>query len=883
MKKIIKRASKCGFITLFLFFAVCPDVSWGEITPVRVGVLAKRGTVACIDKWTLTAEYLTAKIPDKTFEIIPLDSNGILSFVEFEKIDFAITNPSIYVELEKWHSVKRIATLKNKRLDVSYTEFGGVIFCKKNRKDIRSLTDLNRKTFMAVKETSFGGWQTAWRELKEAGVNPFSDFSSISFGGTHDTVVYAVRDGKVDAGTVRTDTLERMEDEGKIRLNDFHVIHEHGGREVHFPFLHSTRSYPEWTFAELKHTSDEMAKKVAVALFEMPVDSPAAIAAKCAGWTIPLNYQSVHECLEELRVGPYKDYGKITLAAVVKKYWAFMLAIFILFAAVLGAAVFISILNRNIKKTHLEFITEAEERKNAEEALQENEKKLRTIIEYSNQLFYLHDTEHVLSYISPTSKVLLEYTPEEIMIKWTELATDNPINQKGVEITEKAIKTGEKQKPYLLELKKKDHTLALFQVNESPVKDANGKVVGISGALTDVTEQTQAAEEKKKLEDQLQQSRKMETIGILAGGVAHDLNNILSGIISYPELLLLDLPEDSPLRKPLLTIQNSGEKAAVVVQDLLTLARRGVITEEIVNLNSITSEQLKSPEYDKLKSFHLNVDIKTSLEKDLLNIKGSTAHLGKTVFNLISNAAEAMPDGGKVFISTENLYIDRLIKGYDHVAEGDYVTVTVIDTGIGISEEDLKRIFEPFYTKKVMGRSGSGLGMSVVWGTVKDHNGYIDVESTEGKGTTFTLYFPVTREELPMDEPHPLIEDYIGNGESILVIDDVKEQREIASGMLKKLGYSVTSVSNGEEAIEYMKDNSADLLVLDMIMDPGIDGLETYKEILKLHPKQKAVIASGFTETDRVKEAKKLGAGQYIKKPYILEKIGLAVRNELEK
>ena len=241
-----------------------------------------------------------------------------------------------------------------------------------------------------------------------------------------------------------------------------------------------------------------------------------------------------------------------------------------------------------------------------------------------------------------------------------------------------------------------------------------------------------------------------------------------------------------------------------------------------------------------------------------------------------------MPDGGKILISTKNRYVDRPIKGYDGVEEGDYAILKISDTGIGINSEDIERIFEPFYTKKVMGRSGTGLGMAVVWGTVKDHNGYINVESVTGKGTAFTLYFPVTREEIDDASLIP-IESLMGNKESILLVDDVKEQREIASSLLTKLGYTVTTVSSGEEAVEYMKVNSADLLVLDMIMHPGIDGLDTYEEVLKLHPGQKAIIASGFSETHRVKKAQRLGAGQYIKKPYTMEKIGVAVRAELDK
>ena len=201
--------------------------------------------------------------------------------------------------------------------------------------------------------------------------------------------------------------------------------------------------------------------------------------------------------------------------------------------------------------------------------------------------------------------------------------------------------------------------------------------------------------------------------------------------------------------------------------------------------------------------------------------------------------------------------------------------------GIGMPAEDLGRIFEPFYTKKVMGRSGTGRGMAVVWGTVQDHRGYIDIESKEGEGTAFYLYFPVTRDSIREEKTLVPVDSYIGEGETVLIVDDIQDQRELASNMLAKLGYSAKTLSSGEEAIEYLKGNSVDLLVLDMIMDPGIDGLDTYKEILKSHPDQKAIIASGFSETDRVKEAQRLGAHQYIKKPYTMEKIGMAVKAEL--
>jgi PAS domain S-box-containing protein len=402
-------------------------------------------------------------------------------------------------------------------------------------------------------------------------------------------------------------------------------------------------------------------------------------------------------------------------------------------------------------------------------------------------------------------------------------------------------------------------------------------------SFRDITDRKRAEEERARLQNKLQQAQKMKAIGTLAGGVAHDLNNILSGIVSYPELILLDLPQDSPLRDSIKIIQESGKKAAAIVQDLLTLARRGVSTSEIVNLNDVISEYLTSPEFKKLKSFHPFVEIETCFDSSLLNIMGSPVHLSKTVMNLISNAAEATVEGGTIRLSTENRYIDQPISGYDDVVEGDYVVLTVTDPGVGIAAEEINRIFEPFYTKKVMGRSGTGLGMAVVWGTVKDHKGYIHVESELEKGTTFKLYFPITRKEKAADQKSIELANYTGNGESILVVDDVSEQRKIASKILSQLGYSVKSASSGEEAVNFFRNETADLIVLDMIMSPGIDGLETYQRIISMHPYQKAIIASGFSETNRVKKAQQLGVGTYVRKPYTIEKIGMAVKAELEK
>ena len=528
-----------------------------------------------------------------------------------------------------------------------------------------------------------------------------------------------------------------------------------------------------------------------------------------------------------------------------------------------------------VQKDGRHFVTYADvtDRAGAEAAIKQSEEKYRTLIEnIKDGVFIIQDERFQL--VNRAFSLITGYSAGEIVGKRFQQLV-HPDDRSMVEDRYRRRQAGEEiEREYEIRMLHRDGRTTLTVIMAVGIIDYFGSTASL-GSITDITE-------KKDLEARLQRSQKMEALGTLAGGVAHDLNNILSGIVSYPELLLLDLPEDSRLRKPIMTIQQSGEKAAAIVQDLLTLARRGVPVTDILNLNRIIAEYLRTPEFGNLQYYHPNVRVITHLAPNLLHISGSGVHLAKTVMNLVSNAAEAIPDGGTVTLTTKNRYVDTPIRGYDTVTEGDYAILSVSDTGIGIDREDRNRIFEPFYTKKVMGRSGTGLGMAVVWGTLKDHAGYIDIRSEKGSGTTFTLYFPATRLDPAGQESDASWEAHRGRGESILVVDDVDVQREIASGMLEKLGYRVSTVGSGEAAVDFLKNHRVDLVMLDMIMAPGIDGLGTYKRILDLRPGQKAIIASGFSETHRVKEAQGLGAGGYLKKPYLLENLARAVRSELD-
>ncbi len=385
---------------------------------------------------------------------------------------------------------------------------------------------------------------------------------------------------------------------------------------------------------------------------------------------------------------------------------------------------------------------------------------------------------------------------------------------------------------------------------------------------------------QEEMAEKLHRSMKMEAVGIMAGGVAHDLNNILSGVVSYPDLILMNLPADSDLRPHLESIKRSGKQAALVVEDLLTVARGIVAQKKPANLNDFINEYLSSPEYEKLQSQHSTITCLTELSSDLFNITCSATHIKKTIMNLVTNAYEAIENSGQVIISTKNISVTETINRYQEISPGEYAVITIEDSGPGISEEALTHIFEPFYTKKIMGKSGTGLGLTIVWNTVQDHNGKIDILSNS-TGTKITIYLLKTDSQ-PVYSPEGKVTPGMrGKGERILVIDDNHEQLEMVKHILESLNYAPVLADSGEKALSILETQTFDLILLDMIMNPGISGKQTYEKVKLGWPELRTVIVSGFSENEDIEDTLDAGAEMFIRKPYSIHQIAKAVNDTL--
>ena len=399
--------------------------------------------------------------------------------------------------------------------------------------------------------------------------------------------------------------------------------------------------------------------------------------------------------------------------------------------------------------------------------------------------------------------------------------------------------------------------------------------------VRDLTERIQAEQKALELQKKLAEANKLNALGLMAGQVAHDLNNILTGIVSYPDLLLMQMDKSDKHYEQIEKIQAAGKRAAAVVSDLVAITRGKNQQKTVENINDLVVQYLNSLEHGERLALYSEVAIETSLRMDILNVCCSTPHIHKVLLNLIGNALEAVKENGIVRISTENCHFNHPMRDTgDHGCGNEYVKLVVADNGPGIDDKDIDHIFNPFYSTKVMGKSGTGLGLSVVWNIIQDHGGWIEVKDNR-PGAAFEIYLPATRDQVCQTETPAVDQVGRGSGERILIVDDQAEQNEVLEIALSGLGYTAYSVTSGEEAIEFVKSEPVDLLLMDMIMGAGMNGRETLEAIFRNNPAQKAIVVSGYAKREEIEKTRDLGVSLFLEKPITLAKISAAIQQTL--
>ncbi len=508
------------------------------------------------------------------------------------------------------------------------------------------------------------------------------------------------------------------------------------------------------------------------------------------------------------------------------------------------------------------------DRKLAEEALRVSEEKYRRLFEESPAPVFVNLVDGKITDANKAFEDLLGYTRKELIgASIIELYAD-PEDRPGFR---SAVEEAGFVKDYPIRFKKKDGTPVNCITSASVQRSEDGKIKGYRGILRDLTVE-------KSLQAQLLQAQKMDAFGALAGGVAHDFNNILQVVLGYTDLLLTDEKLPPSCLQDLKTICEAARRGADLVQRLLIFSRKVETRHQPTNLNFRITELRKMLE----RTIPKMIGIEVSLAEDLARINADPLQIDQVLMNLAVNARDAMPDGGKLIIETANIVIDKEYAGrHVDVKPGRYVLLTVTDTGIGMNKDIMEHIFEPFFTTKEAGK-GTGLGLAIVHGIVKQHGGHVKCYSELGVGTTFKIYLPYMAANEKIEEVRPR-QMPRGGSETILLVDDEESIRKFGSTILKKAGYYVITASNGKEALEKYIAHSKKiaLVILDFIM-PEMGGKKCLEGLLGVNPYVKVVIASGYSGVGHTKDALEQGARGFLNKPYDIYQMLEVVRTLLD-
>lgn len=757
---------------------------------INIGVLASGSKDQCFDQWRPTAAYLQEALPGYSVHIICLAYQEVEKVVYGGLVDFTITNPAIYVNLEFIFGASRIATLKDRHGQELSAQFGGVLFTQANRQDLQTVSALKGKRLAAVDPLSFGGWLVNWRYLKQHGINPFKDFEKLDFLGKHDAVVLAVLEGSADVGSVRTGILENMAQEGRINLNDFAIIDQQLSDqaaalgiarpkqgEPAFPYVYTSQLYPHWALAKVQHVDNKLAERVMIALLQLPPESEAARAAHVFGWTIPLDYSPVLECLKELKVGPYKHLDTpVSLYQLYRQYRYWIYGALGLFLVMLGGVGLVLFLNRKLSTTMAKLTGEHQEKEQIVTRLN----AFKTTLDKTNDCVFIFDPQTLLFlYINQGGLEQVGYSMAE-MLTMTPLAIKPEFTEEQFRNLLAPLLDGtEKSIEFSTCHKSKNNDLIPVEVvlQHVTLPDGTGRCVSI---VRNITRRLEERKERNQLQARLLNEQKLASVGQLAAGIAHEINtptqylgsniaffgdafkDIDTLITSYDQLLAAEAQEtisgDSLLArvealkdqvdwqylkdeipKALNQSQEGIAKISSIVLAMKEFSHPGCKEKQPTDLNRLleTTVTVSSNEWKYVAEIDRQLDAQLPLVPCLPN------EIGQVFLNILVNAAQAItekmnryPEGGKGRIAITSKVL------------ADQIEITFADTGCGIAEKIGDKVFDPFFTTKEVGR-GTGQGLAISHDIiVKKHGGTLDFISTEGQGTTFII-------RLPQTIPHP--------------------------------------------------------------------------------------------------------------------------------
>jgi PAS domain S-box-containing protein len=813
----------------------------GESAPaeVRIGRISKLNDAEVEAQAAPFLKYLETQVPGFRFRVVHLGSDDAAMAAALRgEVDFLYVTPSVFVQLEVRSGAMVIATAERIHgSGVVLKYVGGVIFCRGDRRDIATLGDLRGKRVMGLNPLALGGWISALKEFDDEGIAPAKDLSQVRFGANPQAVADAVANGNVDAGVLSLSEFPLLLSSGRYPKDAFSVLPPRRPYpELQgLPVAASTRIYPGTAFVKMPHVDDRLAVKVATALFGMPEKGQVAQSMLVAGWTLPANYQPVHECLRQLKLAPYEHYGTVTLWGAVGQHWQEVtLSLTVLLGGLMLAMVVALRLNRQLRYSQSALKVELEQRKQAERTLSYQ----ADLLAHTRDAVVAADDDYRVTFWNDAAARLYGFTREEALgrrvedlVQWE--SSDLPRDEVRRLIETQGGWSGE------ISFKNRQGTTAFADLSVSRLLDSEGRAIGSVSGIRDISE-------KKRLEEQLLQSQKMQAIGVLAGGVAHDFNNLLTVIGGYCELARHDVPAGTHTEECLAEVIKAAARASELTQQLLAFGRKQMLQLQVIRLNLLVEE------VERLLERLIGEDIVPVLQLDpaVRAVKADPGQLQTVIMNLAVNARDAMPKGGRLVIRTA---VAEFSTGQQppraEILPGRYALLTVEDSGTGMDEATAGRIFEPFFTTKELGK-GTGLGLSSVYGIVKQSGGHIWVDSEIGKGTRFTVCLPEVPaapevNERPAAPPSPAGEGHV------LVVEDQPEVRNLACRILRTGGYNVTAAANGDEALRLAEspDLAIDLLLTDIVM-PGMTGPELAARLRAGRPGLKVLFMSGYSDAD---------------------------------